>query len=146
MEKSTETLFGESYDNGLNDAWNLAARINTDPMCGGLDIMDLKEIFQTADTSKIFIQNTYQEAAEKIKAWEDSKKIQTNDVVQDKDTGMFGLVFLIYYDNTCCVRWEDGSSAQKNMRDLAKTGHRIDVPALVRQKAYCTPDRKVDNE
>ena len=145
MGKSKETMTNEGYEIGLNEAWNLAARISTDPMVGGLDVTDLKEIFQTADTSKIVIQNTYQEAAEKIKAWEDSKKIHEDDVVRDKDTGRYGLVLLDYNDDTCYVRWQDGSSAEKNMQDIAKTGHKINISVLLQQKIFYSQEKQVDD-
>lgn len=86
---SEETLDSlRRYNMTAEEAWEIARRIL--PIKGGLLSDDFEEIFGSDDCVEIIKNHTPQEAAAKIKAWEESKKIQVGDIVES-----------IYNQNVC---------------------------------------------
>lgn len=115
-----------AYDQGLNDAWELAKKI-----LYGLTRCQLEEIFGT-DNEKGILSDAYapQEALAKLKAYEETQ-IMVGDVVEVSDrvgvvvkTG--GNCANVVHDNgnvTCMVL----------VKDLKKTGKHIDIQSILSQ-------------
>lgn len=118
----------KTYEDGLNDAWELAKKINH--MC----LTEMKKCFGSDAPDKynadndIFNDFTPQEALAKMKAYEEEKEIKVGDVVtQDGITkklvvgigGNSGLLFLI---------GENGEIMTRRDPSLyRKTGKHIDI-------------------
>jgi hypothetical protein len=66
---------------GMEEGWGMAKKIIAPALENGYTSEELEEIFGTGSRIDIFRRNTAQQAAEKIKAWEDKKEIKVGDVV-----------------------------------------------------------------
>lgn len=58
---------------GQQEAWELAQRLVKFESDGGIDVDDLAQIFDNDNICWIMRENTYQEAAAKVEAWEQKK-------------------------------------------------------------------------
>ena len=63
-------IFGEremkNYQQGIEDAWNLAKMIVAEPIYGGLSNDEIRHIFGYVNRHQSVINNSYEEAKEKI--------------------------------------------------------------------------------
>lgn len=84
-------LLKTTYEEGLNDAWEMARKIRLYPSDGGISIEDLGKIFGNQTHYDILRDYSAQEAIEKIKAWEDKNEIKVGDEVVYSD-GIKGIV------------------------------------------------------
>ncbi len=112
----------KTYEDGMVEAWELARRIAWDP--------DRVRVFGTFDLEHIFKDHTWQEAAEKIKTYEDAQKICVGDVVKIT-TGTFEGVVTKVKEEGCYVIFGDGSSRNFGKDCLIKTGRKINVDRLL---------------
>lgn len=64
----------EAYDQGLQEAWKLAQKIVGSKEKGNYDSVDLLSIFNDSSTIRIFNNNTYDQANNKIKSYEKKKE------------------------------------------------------------------------
>lgn len=126
--------FTDSYNEGAEDAWELAKLITIYTYNGGLTSRDLIEIFGTDSRDDIFRNNTYKEAKAKFDAWEKSKEeIKVGDVVNIKNhRNASGIVFAINGE-WCSLAWSDGYCGSYLATDIIKTGenHADEVTALI---------------
>lgn len=125
-ENSTNTNH-KTYEDGLNEAWDTAKKIFVE-----IPYDDLNVIFDTGYLNEIFENNTASEAVEKIKAWEENKKVHVGSVVKLKDTRRIGVVSHIFdSNNASAVVWSNGDVSVTYLADLKNTGHTIDIKGLL---------------
>jgi hypothetical protein len=97
----------ESYNKGLNDAWELAKKIEISSYDGGYTGKELMEMFGTISFNKIFADLTPQEALTKVKQYEERNEIKKGDVVNDSvgETLVLriddGRIYLLCRDGSC---------------------------------------------
>jgi len=115
---------------GQEEAWELVQRLMLREDQGGLPQEERKKIF--GHDANIIMDNTYAEAAEKVKAWEESKKIKRGDVVRDrKNPDDFGDMVVIEEHNACekNIRVVYGNFCTRMFAegDLVKTGRTVSI-------------------
>ena len=115
---------GKTYEDGMAEAWDLSKNISTQ-----YTEKELGEIFGFPYPLKL-LELTAQEAAAKIKAWEDAKEIHAGDVVKITVGKYEGIVSKVEGEG-CYVIFGDGSSRKFRRDDLIKTGRKIDIAGLL---------------
>lgn len=117
------SLIEKAREDGRNEAWELARKINKDVDYGGLSVSELRSIFGTSNLCIIYRDNTYSEAITKYNAWEDSNKIHIWDEVRWNKNGEKGIVidrsnstgdYQIRFDNR--LAWLEASQIKKTGR------------------------------
>ena len=119
----------ELYNKGLNDAWELAQKINVYSEDGGLRMDELKKIFDETDTCKIMCLS-YEEALAKLKAYEEQSKIEVGDVVE---IDCKALVIDMLDEEVCAVLTEVGCNETWALSSCKKTGKHIDIQSVLEQ-------------
>lgn len=114
----------KTYEDGMTEAWELSKNISTQ-----YTEKELGEIFGFPYPLKL-LELTAQEAAEKIKAWEDAKEIHVGDVVKITVGKYEGIVSKVEGEG-CYVVFGDGSSRKFGKDYLIKTGRTIDIAGLL---------------
>ena len=132
-EEQIDKYASKSYEDGLNNAWELARKI-----CEMGD-KDFNNIFGCVHFSDVFYYNTPQEAFAKIEAYEESKAIKVGDVVRRISGNEEYLIITEEEDDSV---YEYGVIVLKSMTidritgDLSKfekTGRHIDIEHLLEQ-------------
>lgn len=131
-----------SYNQGLQDAWELAKKIAMEKSNGGFDVYEIVGIFGFNDMDAIFMSYTPQEALAKLKAYEEAQeekrkaeemaKIHVGDVV--KYDGIQAVVMdidtvgnvALFTENACIESWIPQCLVKK-------TSKNIDVESLLGQ-------------
>lgn len=116
----------ESYNKGLNDAWELAKKIILPSHMGGYTMDEFKNIFGKNTYISALRDFTPQEALAKAKAYEECNEIKKGDVVRLKGcciesivTRVSGdIIYQLFRDGSC------GSTSAKE--DYKKTGEHFD--------------------
>ena len=118
----------KTYSDGLNDAWELARKIENK-----LGSTILEPIFGSSRIADILDNFTPQEALAKIEAYEKSKQIQIGDVVEF-EAGTIAVVTRIQ-EGYISVCFEDGGAMgfKESEYDLKKTGRHIDILSILEQ-------------
>lgn len=113
----------KTYEEGLNDAWELARKITmyTNDDLFGIKYRELKDIFGEEYLSYIFKNNTPSEALAQIKAYEENEDIKVGDEV------FFNCVNAIVtqihrLEKRATIMFSDGSAGRYNLCDFEKTG------------------------
>ena len=116
----------KTYEDGLNDAWELARKVNA----MSEDEFDKCFNFDWQCTTDF----TYQEILAMVEAYEESKAIKVGDVVYaDDEPDSFGVVTW-KHNNGVYVMWDDGSCGDEtNIEELHKTGRTVDISHLLEQ-------------
>lgn len=128
----------KTYEEGLNDAWELAKKIAMEKSNGGFDSYEIVKIFGFNDMDAIFMEYTPQEALAKLKAYEEAQetekmaKINVGDVV--KYDGIQAVVMdidtvdnvALFTENSCVESWIPQCF-------VVKTGKHIDIAGLLEQ-------------
>lgn len=122
----------KAYDKGLQDAWELAKKIND------MSISKMQEIFDISEDVievqwELFNSLTPQQALAKIEAYEESKAIKVGDVVVCKLDDIQGVVIDIISDEECYTYNENGCVEEHKYNYLKKTGRHIDIEHLLEQ-------------
>lgn len=119
---------------GQNEAWELAQRIAKDECSGGLSTKEREEIFKSVSCRYPIIDNTYAEAAEKVRAWEESKNLKIGVVVKNKEDGCIGVITGLDYDcSLYSVITDKGYSKLWYTYDCTETGRTLPVKDWLRQ-------------
>lgn len=115
----------ESYNKGLNAAWELAKKIVGSPSNGGYAANELVEIFGTVN-KPVLDAYAPQEALAKVKAYEERNEIKVGDVVKLKETTREAIVTRV--TETCLYfLFKDGSCGSLFAKeDFEKTGKHFD--------------------
>lgn len=116
----------ESYNKGLNAAWELAKKIVGSPSDGGYTFNELVEIFGMVD-KPILNAYTPQEALAKVKEYEEKHdEIKAGDVVTAKGSELEGIVTKVI-GRVVYRLFKDGScDGRADKEDLVKTGKHFD--------------------
>lgn len=138
IAKGVEFMFGEeemiskTYEDGLNDAWELARKIRLDVSVGGYTLSELKEIFDMSeyDVIKTF---TPQEALARIEAYEESKAIKVGDVVHHINSDEDAIVVCKCNDGRYKLMFGDFDISTNKVSEFTKTGRHIDISSLLEQ-------------
>lgn len=106
---------------GQNEAWELVQKILNPKSDGGFGLRQIEEMFGHADITEVINENTYAEAAEKVKAWEDDKKIKVGDEYMSGKS--LCVVTKVNIDNgqNVYVLWDDGSAGKWNIDYFCNT-------------------------
>lgn len=122
----------EAYQEGLKAAWELATRISSSSEKGGIPIEICRELFDTSNAAKILRENTYQEALEKIEAYEKLGAFKRGDIVEFVDTDELAMYIGKYADGTHAVVFNDCNLPQKVSTDeIRKTDKHIDIQSVL---------------
>lgn len=132
VEKESE---GKTYEDGLDEAWELAKKIICNVEYGGLHESELEQIFGYSEFDDVLKNYTPQEVAAKIAEWESKQEICVGDILQDKDTGKEVVVSHTESREAknIFVIFPDGSCGENEKRDFIKTGRTIDIEGLLAQ-------------
>ena len=122
---------GKTYDDGLNDAWEVCRKIICEVELGGLSEDAIKNIFgENFDLYDIVESYTAKEAIQKIKMFFDKDAFRVGDIVRIKETGIEGVVTRIEY-GSCSILKEDGFNYYSfDNTDIEKTGRKVDVSEI----------------
>lgn len=120
------------YNQGLNDAWELARKIVLTTEMGGICYDDFKKIFGVGNFVSVLRTMTAQQALAKIDAYEKSQQIQVGDVVKVKDET---YEFVVTALNGMGVQGigSTGNIFTVSQKGVEKTGRHIDIEHLLEQ-------------
>ena len=128
-----------NYENirakGQNEAWELAKKINCQPINGGFKRSEFEEIFGYDYISDIFKKYTYTEAAAKVAEWEKGKEeIKVGDVLEDiYNSNIKCIVTNLYPNNKAYLVFDDGTAGMHELDYFKKTGRNIDIDGFLKQ-------------
>ena len=123
----------KSYNEGLNDAWELAKKIVLSDGDGGYSCDELENIFGYRSPASILKVFTPQKSIAKVKAYEEERnEIKVGDVVKLKGCYIEGIVTRITETNICYLS-KDGSCGNSSCNNgdfidsyFEKTGKHFD--------------------
>lgn len=127
VDKEVLHPVNESYNRGLNDAWELAKKIVLPDHLGGYTVDELKDIFGKNTFAPLMNTFTPQEALAKVKAYEEEQdEIKVGDVIKLRNwytesivTRVDGdIIYQLFTDGSCGI--------YTNKEDLEKTGRHFD--------------------
>ena len=124
----------EFYQQGLNDAWELAKRIASSEENGGIDIATQTDIFGVYMVGVILREHTYQEALAKIEAYENAKKaeIKVGDIVHVKSKNIELIVTRVDTEHRGIYGMNKaGMSQWEDMDNLTKTDRFTEIQGLL---------------
>ena len=125
----------DTYDAGLNEAWEYARKIACEVHHGGLFAGDLEEIFGTRFTTDIFRDNTASEAIAKIKEKQkQDDEIKVGDEVYVLDKNRTYVVTRITDAGIAVLIAQSGCYSEFNKCNLKKTGRHFPEIAEVLRK------------
>lgn len=116
----------EAREQGQNEAWELVRKIE---LVSGYTVEELNEIFGSCECSDVLAENTYAEAAEKVKAWEIRQPIRVGDEYQS----LTGECCVITYIEgaTAYLLWNDGTFCKRLIdyikENFTRTGRTLSV-------------------
>lgn len=110
VDKEVLHPVNESYNRGLNDAWELAKKIVLPDHLGGYTVDELKDIFGKNTFASLMNTFTPQEALAKVKTYEEERnEIKVGDVVTVRGSILEGIVtkvvghvvYRLFRDGSC---------------------------------------------
>jgi hypothetical protein len=114
----------EGYEQGLNDAWELARKIFT------FNKNKMEDVFGFVEKRCVFDNLSPQEAFVKLKAYEEAQ-IEVGDVVIDLD-GKERVVLFVDFKGVAQIYGSHGVT-NINKEHLKKTGKHIDIQSILEQ-------------
>lgn len=125
----------DRYNQGLQDAWELAKKIAMEKSNGGFDSYEIVDIFGFNDMDAIFMSYSPQEALAKFKAFEDvQKEIKVGDVVRFKtDHDICLVVTKLRADAFDAINESGATYSGRCYGDWEKTGQHIDIESVLEQ-------------
>ena len=135
VEQKAQEQYGEGYQKGLDDAWEMMRGICLPPYEGGMEIDDIIECFGKLLLKDILRRNSASEAKAKYDAWKAKKEqedeIRVGDVVTSPSGREYIVLHIIYNDdgiNTFVVIDASyGLVLHFDDRYLTKTGKHYDL-------------------
>lgn len=129
-----------SYNKGAEDAWKLMQEIQF----GDFTQKQLTNIFGDCITVAILKENTYAEAAAKLKAWKERNEIHVGDIVTYNQTPNIKGVVLRAEKEMLNVLWENLSYTRAGKDNFKKTDRHIDIEAVLEQikKHWLQPPKR----
>ena len=144
--KETDNNRRQAFENGRKqgqaEAWEVARRIFVDPESGGGFLLEeLMEIFQTISLNSIFNNNTFEQAAEKIRKYEEKEKVREEDIkIGDEVT--INIKWDTFYWKNIIVTSNEGSILgfdsnghlhRRMKNEVKKTGRHFDIQGILDQ-------------
>lgn len=120
----------ETKKAGQDEAWELARKIVLTKAHGGFPCSQVKEMFGNNSEHKIMLENTYAEAAEKVKNWEN--RIKVGDVVRITDCYGYGLVLKMHDGHVTGIT-DGGNAFYRKNENVFKTGRTLPVEDWLKQ-------------
>lgn len=118
-----DMLPDKSYEDGLNDAWDNARKVEVSSVDGGFSIDEMEAIFDDIEANNILCNYNGVEAAAKIKAYEEEKnKIHIGDEVFSYAFNNKGIVTKIGSNNIITIVCDKISSISTSIDKVYKTG------------------------
>ena len=129
-----EEEYNQAFNQGAEEAWELARKISLSEIYDGYSNNELKEIFDSICLDKIF-NSTYQEAAAKVAEWEKAKKeVKVGDVLEGiYDNNIKCVATNLYPSNMAYLVFDDGTTGICNLNDFKKTGRRMPIDSFLKQ-------------
>ena len=129
--ETVSEILTEKYEQGLNDAWELARKIAVNHVDGGYSISELRDIFGIKSITNIICDLTAKEAILKVKEYENKEQeIKVGDVVEN--SGIEAIVTAVYPKgfNIIC---KDGSGTIWEKKQCENTGKHIDISSILQE-------------
>ena len=131
FEEKTLISAEDSYNKGLEDAWELAKRLSLNLYKNGLSNDEINKIYGMP-SYRVFEAFTPQEALAKLKAYEEQRKIEAGDVVL-----IYGeeAVVTRVVDGHANILFGDGVTNNLPVKELVgdKTGKHINIESFLKQ-------------
>lgn len=127
--ETVSEILTEKYEQGLNDAWELARKIAISVADGGYLDSELVDIFGTKNCQTIICVLTAKEAISKVEDYE-NKKIKVGDVVDNN--ALKGIVTMVK-EKDVDIMFKDGSVGTWDKRNCKKTGEHIDISSILQE-------------
>ena len=126
--------YSKIYEQGLQDAWELALKVSAIPAKDGIPHDDCIEMFGTICGAEIIRNNTPQEALAKIEAYEECQQIHRNEIVELPNRS-FGVVTYadVQLDKYTVIDYMGRAKNDYNATQLKKTVRHIDIEHLLEQ-------------
>ena len=128
-----EEEYNQAFNQGAEEAWELARKITCQPINGGFNRSEFEEIFDEGYISDIFERYTYQEAAAKVAEWEKAT-IKRGDEVEKND--LRDARFIVTFTNGKLMSGVTQSGlvfSNEKTKDWHKTGRHIDIDGFLKQ-------------
>ena len=135
LERNHEVLkiFEEKYNKGLNDAWDLARKLELNECDGGFSNDTISKAFGCTvyDTFRLF---TPKQAIAKIEAYDENKEIKVGDVVFNAREDVKAVIidsavakgsWQVYTEDCCVELWKEC--------EFKKIGRTVDIEHLLEQ-------------
>ena len=132
ISKASEDVYKEdmhtAYNKGLNDARELIQKI------GNLTHDKIMDVYGYCSLRVIFEQNTMQEALEKLKAYEEERKLQVGDEAYYCNEPSYKGVITRIDGTRVYILWCDGIvHSERNYDEIRKTGKHIEISSILEQ-------------
>lgn len=139
-----------TYEDGMSEAWRAATRIVDPKGHNGISTIELEQIFGTEYHNRyehIFYDFTADEAAAKIKAWEDEKNFNVGDVVCVLGEKI-GVVIKVWESGGRLILFADGTTDVHVDFQIKKMGQTIDIAEILKKlgEMKCSKKTKVEGE
>lgn len=119
LKEESENARNKTYEDGLNEAWELARRIVCLPEDGGETVKWLEDTFGTARTHLVFRKYSASEAIDAIEKYE-SERFNVGDEVKYRSE--VGVVLEFDDDSISVMRPNGRTTIIFNKQELEKTG------------------------
>lgn len=127
----------KTYEQGLNDAWEMAQLLSKCTLDGGLTPDEMHAIYNSAHSGYIISNYSVKEAIDKYNTWKEKQKFKMGDVVEYECAGKTErAVFYSEMDTEYWVLCADSPAPQrlsKSIFKLRKVGnYMVDINAALR--------------
>lgn len=125
----TQEDLTKAQEKGQKEAWELARKIANPPAAGGFDVKEMDSIFGTHYVAPILRNHTYDEAIQKIQAWEEEKKaVHVGDIVTLEWGGITHRAVVTRTTvNWLSVMFDDGNVDDVGISRCKKTGEHVNL-------------------
>lgn len=126
VEEFVKVSDQKTYEQGLNDAWEMAKLITLMPHDGGASSIELMDAYSIENTYAILKQYSAQEAIDKYNTWKERNTLKMGDIVEIECDGNTELAIFYCELDTCYWVLSNGSLApqllHKHLHTLRKIG------------------------
>ena len=130
-----EVEYNQAFNQGTEEAWELAKKITCQPINGGFKRSEFEEVFSYDYISDVFEKYTYQEAATKVAKWEKEKEFERGGIVKAKyyEAFEFCVTDIDCNGHLYGIGRYGAIYNDKNPEDWKKTGRHIDIDGFLKQ-------------
>lgn len=123
---SIDIMLEQKYREGLNDAWEAAKKI-----------AEIREEIGSVLTSEVFAEHTASEVISEIKAYEEQKKAEEEEIKVGDEIESFGQKSIVtglsgYADTTISAITNTGYGVKYEPSDVKKTGRHFDIEGILK--------------